>query len=108
MCSSGAAVAPPAVRVNRMKFPVRRSSTPLKSPAMPTGHVRGVGRSPIRAWISSISSRAWRPGRSHLLITVMIGIRRCLHTWNSFSVCGSRPFAASMSITAESTAVSTR
>ena len=75
---------------------------------MPTGHVSGVGRSPIRAWISSISSRAWRPGRSHLLITVMIGIRRCLQTWNSFSVCGSRPFAASMSITAESTAVSTR
>ena len=30
MCSSGAAVAPPAVRVNRMKSPVRRSSTPFE------------------------------------------------------------------------------
>ncbi len=108
MCSSGAAVAPPAVRVNRMKLPVRRSSTPLKSPAMPTGHVNGVGCSPMRAWISSSSSRASRPGRSHLLITVMIGMPRCRHTWNSLRVCGSRPFAASMSITAQSTALSTR
>ena len=108
MCSSGAAVAPPAVRVKRMNIPDRRSSTPWKSPAMPTGHVSGVVRRPMRSWISSINSRACRPGRSHLLMTVMIGMPRCLQTWNSFKVCGSRPLAASMSITAQSTAVSTR
>ena len=55
-----------------------------------------MGRSPIRAWISSISSRASRPGRSHLLINVITGMPRCLQTWNSFRVCGSRPLAASM------------
>jgi len=75
---------------------------------MPTGHSRGVGLKPMRVSISSISSSGVCPGRSHLLMTVITGMPRCRHTWNSFSVCGSRPFAASMSITAASTAVSTR
>ena len=75
---------------------------------MPTGQVSGVGRSPISFSISSISSRASCPGRSHLLTTVITGMRRCRHTWKSFSVCGSSPLAASTSITAASTAASTR
>ena len=75
---------------------------------MPTGHVSGVGTRPVRAWISSISASGSRPGRSHLLMTVMIGTPRWRQTSNSFIVCGSRPFAASMSITALSTADSTR
>ena len=81
-------------------MPVRRSSTPLKSPAMPTGQVSGVGVSPMRRGSRPSARVASRPGRSHLLITVMIGMRRCRHTWNSLSVCGSRPLAASISITA--------
>lgn len=70
----------PAARVKRTNAPVRRSNTPLKSPAVPTGHVSGVGRSLIRDSISSSSSRGSQPGRSSLSITVMIGIPRCLHT----------------------------
>lgn len=75
---------------------------------MPTGQFSGVGRSPIRCSISSISSSGSRPGRSHLLTKVMTGIFRARHTSNSFSVCGSRPLAESSSITAQSTADSTR
>jgi len=106
--SSGAMRAPPAVWVYRTYSPVARSTTPRKSPAMPTGQVRGVGVSPVRSAISSISSRGSRPGRSHLFTTVMIGMPRCLQTANSFMVWGSRPLAASMSMTAASTAASTR
>ncbi len=40
---SGARVAPPAVRVYFTNSPVRRSRTPRKSPASPTGQVSGVG-----------------------------------------------------------------
>ncbi len=75
---------------------------------MPTGQVSGVGTSLICSWISSISARASSPGRSHLLMTVITGMPRALQTRNSFSVCGSRPLAASTSITAASTAESTR
>ena len=42
---------------------------------MPTGHVAGVGRSPICASISSSSSSGSRPGRSHLLRNVSTGRR---------------------------------
>jgi hypothetical protein len=41
-------------------------------------------------------------------MNVSTGMSRSRHTSNSFSVCGSRPLAASRSITAESTADSTR
>jgi hypothetical protein len=75
---------------------------------MPTGHSTGVGVMPVFSAISSISSSASRPGRSHLLMTVSTGRPRSLQTSNSFIVCRSMPLAASTSITAESTAVSTR
>ena len=42
---------------------------------MPTGHVAGVGRSPIWASISSSSSSGSRPGRSYLLRNVSTGRR---------------------------------
>ena len=59
--TSGARVAPPAVRVYFTNSPVRRSSTPRKSPASPTGQVSGVGRSLICCSIWSISSSADEP-----------------------------------------------
>ena len=105
---SGARVAPPAVRVYFTNSPVRRSRTPRKSPASPTGHVSGVGRSLICCSISSIRANGDRPGRSHLLITVITGMPRRAQTRKSLRVWGSSPFPASMSITAESTADSTR
>ena len=68
----------------------------------------GVGRSLIFSWMRSISSSADSPGRSHLLITVITGMPRSAQTLNSLRVCGSSPLPASTSITAESTADSTR
>ncbi len=101
-------VAPPAARVNAVYAPVSRSIRPLNCPAMPSGQVSGIGRRPIVCSTSSSSSRASRPGRSHLFTNVITGTPRERQTSNSFNVCGSRPFAASSSITAASTAVSTR
>jgi hypothetical protein len=106
--STSARVAPPAVRVNRVNSPVAHSISPRSEPATPTGQVTGIGRSPIVCSTSSSSSRASRPGRSHLLTKVSTGIPRLRQTSNSLSVCGSRPLAASSSITAASTAASTR
>ncbi|CAB5069279.1 unannotated protein [freshwater metagenome] len=65
--SSGASVDPRAVRVNRMKSPLLRSTTPRKSPAMPTGQVIGVQIRPSFDSMSSMSSSGLNPGRSHLL-----------------------------------------
>ena len=106
--SSGASDEPRAVRVKRMYSPVRRSMTPRKSPGIPTGHVAGVGRSPICFSTSSRSSKGSRPGRSNLLKKVMTGKLRERHTWKSFSVCGSMPFAVSSTMMTASTAASTR
>ena len=106
--SVSAMLAPALLRWNRAKRSLRRSQTPRKSPEMPTAQVSGMGCRPVRSVISSISASASRPGRSHLLMTVMMGRFRCLQTSNSFMVCVSRPLAASTSITAQSTAASTR
>ena len=100
--------APALLRWNRANRSLRRSHTPRKSPEMPTAQVSGMGWSPVRSVISSMSASGSRPGRSHLLMTVMMGRFRCLQTSKSFMVCVSRPFAASTSITAQSTAASTR
>ena len=75
---------------------------------MPTGHVAGVGRSPIWASISSSSSSGSRPGRSYLLRNVSTGRRRARHTSNSLSVWVSMPLAVSSTITTASTPASTR
>ena len=57
---------------------------------------------------SSSSSNGSRASRSILLIKVKIGIWRMAQTLKSFRVCGSTPFAPSMTMTAESAAMSVR
>ena len=75
---------------------------------MPTGQVAATGVRPstLSMW-SSISSGS-RPGRSYLLTNVISGMLRARATSNRRSVCGSTPFAASSSMTAQSAAASTR
>jgi len=58
--------------------------------------------------ISSSSSKGSRTSRSILLMKVMMGVSRRRHTSSSLIVCASTPLAASITITAQSTAVSTR
>ena len=75
---------------------------------MPTGQVMGmVARSSVDS-ISSVSSRASLPGRSHLLMNVMSGMRRSRHTSNSLRVWGSMPELASSTMIAASAAARTR
>src|SRR5450830_1019621 len=75
---------------------------------MPIGQVTGAH------WIfstdssSSSSSSGSRVSRSILLTNVMIGVLRIRQTLSSLMVCSSTPFAASITIKAESTAVNTR
>ena len=54
--------------------------------------------------ICSIRSNGLRDSRSILLMKVKIGIFRMTQTLKSLRVCGSTPFAASITITAESAA----
>ena len=63
---------------------------------------------PSSCSISSSSSKVSMASRSILLIKVKIGIWRMVHTLNSFLVCASTPLDASMTITAESAAISVR
>ena len=56
----------------------------------------------------SISSNGSRASRSILLMKVKIGIWRSVQTLNSLMVCASTPLAASMTMTAESAAISVR
>ena len=59
----------------------------------------------------SISSRiisGSRTSRSILLMKVMMGVLRARQTSSSRKVCGSTPLAASITISAASTAVRTR
>ena len=108
MIRSGAIPAPPVVRSKRWNVSSRRSITPRNAPGMPTGHVSGAsGSSSVSVRWSSISSGS-KPGRSYLLTNASSGIPRARATWNSCSVCGSTPRAASTRITAQSTAASTR
>ena len=81
---------------------------PSNVPPMPTGQLIGATSSASISAISSSSSNGSRPSRSTLLTKVMIGTLRMRQTSNSLRVCGSMPLAASITITAESTAVSVR
>ncbi len=58
--------------------------------------------------ISSSNSIGARLSRSSLLIKVMMGVSRMRHTLRSLMVCASTPLTESITITAESTAVSVR
>ena len=75
---------------------------------MPTGQVTGAHWMPSTFSISSSSSIGERPSRSSLLTKVMIGVSRRRHTSISLMVRGSTPLAASITISAESTAVRVR
>jgi hypothetical protein len=87
---------------------VAKSSTPWNMPPMPTGQACGLTSSASMSATSSSSSNTGRPSRSTLLTNVMIGTERRRQTSNSLRVCGSMPLAASITMIAESTAVSVR
>jgi hypothetical protein len=80
----------------------------LEVAPMPSGQVTGAHWMPSTDSISSSSASGSRTSRSILLTNVMIGVSRSRHTSSSLIVCASTPFAASMTMTAASTAVSTR
>ena len=86
----------------------RRSITPWKCLPMPTGQVNGTTSMPSSRSISSISTSGSCTSRSILLTKVRIGVLRARQTCSRRRVCGSTPLAASMTISAASTAVSTR
>ena len=75
---------------------------------MPTGQENGMHGMPSTDSISSRITSGSRTSRSILLMKVMIGVLRARQTAISRSVWGSTPLAASMTISAASTAVSTR
>ena len=75
---------------------------------MPIGHVIGAQSILSTDSISSSNATGSRTSRSILLTNVMIGVARNRHTSSSLIVCSSTPLAASMTMTAASTAVSTR
>ena len=75
---------------------------------MPIGHVAGTHWSLSTLSISPRSSIGSRTSRSSLLMNVIIGVFLMRQTSKSLIVCASTPFAASITMTAASTAVSTR
>ncbi len=75
---------------------------------MPTGQLTGAQSIARTDSISSSSASGSRTSRSSLLTKVMIGVARSRQTSSSLIVRASTPFAASITITAASTAVSTR
>ena len=87
---------------------LRRSNTPPNSLPMPTGQVNGTTLMPSSRSISSISASGSCTSRSILLTKVRMGVLRARQTCSRRRVCGSTPLAASITISAASTAVSTR
>ena len=81
---------------------------PLSSRPIPIGQVTGAVAMPSTRSISSSSSMGARPSRSSLLMKVMIGVSRSRQTSISLIVRSSTPLAQSITIRAESTAVSVR
>jgi hypothetical protein len=88
--------------------PLAMSRQPRKSTPMPSGQVTGVTSSASVSAISSRSASGSTPSRSTLLMKVMMGMSRSRQTSNSLSVWDSMPLAASITMMAESTAVSVR
>src|SRR6185437_941338 len=94
-------------RKTRMRS-ARMSKTPPKRLPMPTGQVKGtVGIRSTRS-ISSRRASGSRVSRSILLMKVMIGVSRARQTSSRRMVCASTPFTPSITMSAASTAVSTR
>ncbi|MOA46025.1 hypothetical protein D3C78_1684850 [compost metagenome] len=75
---------------------------------MPIGQVIGAQRIFSTLSTSSSSSSESRTSRSYLFMKVTIGVLRRRQTLSSLMVCSSTPLAASITISALSTAVSTR
>src|ERR1700722_533124 len=75
---------------------------------MPIGQVMGAHWIFNTLSISSSNSMGARPSRSNLLTKVMMGVSRKRHTSINLMVRSSTPLAQSMTINAESTAVSVR
>ena len=87
---------------------VRRLMMPPNSLPWPTGQVMGTQGMPSSRSISSKMSSGSRTSRSILLTKVMMGVLRWRHTSIRRRVWASTPLAASITISAASTAVSTR
>ena len=81
---------------------------PLNSLPDPIGQFTGQVAIPSSFSISSSNSNVSMASRSILLIKVKIGICRMTQTLNSFLVCASTPLEPSITITAESAAISVR
>ena len=88
--------------------PPSTAMVPTKSRPRPTGQFTGVVSSASVFSISSSRSNGSRLSRSILLMKVTIGMSRSRQTSNSLRVRASMPLAASITMTAESTAVSVR
>ena len=93
---------------NTVMVCVRRLMMPPKLLPWPTGQVMGTQGMPSSRSISSRMSSGSRTSRSILLTKVMMGVSRWRQTSIRRRVCASTPLAASITISAESTAVSTR
>ena len=75
---------------------------------MPTGQVKGTTVMPSSRSISSIRSSGDCTSRSILLTKVKMGVLRARQTCSKRRVWGSTPLPASITMSAASTAVSTR
>ena len=75
---------------------------------MPIGQDSGTHSICSLSSMSARMSSGSRPSRSSLLMKVMIGVLRIRQTSMSLVVCASTPLAESITMSAESTAVSTR
>ena len=87
---------------------LRRSSTPPKNLPMPTGQVKGTTDMPSSRSISSISVERLLHLAVHLVDEGEDGRVAGAADLQQRRVCGSTPLAASITISAASTAVSTR
>ena len=93
---------------NTVMVRVRKSMMPPKLLPWPTGQVMGQQGMPSSRSTSSRMSSASRTSRSILFTKVMMGVSLWRQTSIRRRVCASTPLAASITISAESTAVSTR
>ena len=81
---------------------------PFSDEPIPIGQVIGMQFIFRTDSISSRSSIGSLPSRSNLFMNVIIGVSLSLHTSINFIVLVSTPFAQSITIIAESTAVKVR
>ena len=105
-CESSVTRSSPALNIRICELAI--SITPANDLPMPTGQVKGTTSMPSAVSISSMSSMGGFTSRSILLMKVTIGVLRARQTSSKRKVCDSTPFAASITMSAESTAVSTR